>query len=385
MADSSQVQVSYLLETSLGVIPNSAFQALRLTGGSNFGQTTSTVRSNEIRGDAQRAGTFRTDIAASPTLNVELSPGTFDDFMQALLRGTWSTAVNLAGTDISATGTGFASTSTNLTTNVAVGQWVYVGGFANTAINAWYKVTAATATTMTTSPAPAATATAGAAVTIKGSYVRNGQTERSFAMQKRHLDLTNRYLLLTGNRIGTGSFTIQPGQLITGSFSCEALNAATATAGAGNGSVTAAGSTQVLNAVDNVFRVMIGGTEVTSLFITQIQFNVNMNPRRQNAIGTLGARGIGMGAADVTGSIEMYLDNNSWVQLTNYLAFTKQSLSFAVSVNGAGYVIEFPNMVFTNEPGSLDGNDVDTLLKFTFSAEPGTIGSSTSTIQVTRN
>jgi hypothetical protein len=385
MADSSQVQVSYLLETSLGVIPNSAFQALRLTGGSNFGQTTSTVRSAEIRGDAQKAGTFRTDVAASPTLNVELSPGTFDDFVQALLRGTWSTPVNLAGTDISATASGFAASTTNLTTNVTVGQWVYVGGFANTAINNWYKVTAVTSTTMTTTPVPPATAAAGAAVTIRGSNVRNSNTERSFALQKRHLDLTNKYLLLRGNRIGSGSFTIQPGQLITGSFSTEALNAVTATSGAGNGSVTAVGATQVLNAVDNVFRIMIGGTEVTSLFVTQIQFNVNMNPRRQNAIGTLGARGIGMGAAEVTGSIEMFLDDNSWAQLSNYNNFTKQSLAFAVSVNGAGYVIEFPNIVFTNEPGTLDGNDVDPLLRFTFSAEPGTIGSSTSTIQVSRN
>lgn len=385
MADSSQVQVSYLLETSLGVIPNSPFKVLRLTGGSNFGQTTNTVRSNEIRGDAQKAGTFRTDISASPSLNVELSPGTFDDFLEALLRGTWSTAVNITGTDISATASGFAATSTNLTTNVVVGQSVYVGNFANTAINGWYKVTAVTSTAMTTTPAPPTTAAAGASVSIRGSNLRNGQTERSFALQKRHTDLTNKYILLKGNRVGTGSFTIQPGQLITGSFGCEALNAVTTTSGAGNGSVTAAGTTQVLNAVDNVFRVMLGGIEVTNTLITQIQFNVNMNPRRQNAIGTLGARGIGMGAAEVTGTIEMFLDDNSWAQLTNYLAFTKQSLSFAMSINGTGYVIEFPNMVFTNEPGTIDGNDTDTLLKFTFSAEPGTIGSSTSTIQVTRN
>jgi hypothetical protein len=385
MADSSQVQVSYLLETTLGVIPNSAFQALRLTGGSSFGNATSTVRSSELRGDAQKAGTFRTDIQASSSLNVEFSPTTMDDFLQALLRATWSTAVNLAGTDISATGTGFAATVTNLTTNVQVGQWVYVGGFSTTSINGWYKVTAVTTTTMTTSPAPPTTQAAGSSVTIRGSFVRNGATERSFALQKRHLDLTNKYVLIRGNRIGSGSFTVQPGQIVTGSFGCEGLSAATAAAGAGNGTVTAAGATQVLNAVDNVFRVMLGGVEVTTLLVTQIQFNINMNPRRQNAIGTLGARGIGMGAAEVTGTIEIFLDDNSWAQLTNYNNFTKQSLSFAMSVNGAGYVIEFPNIVFTNESGTLDGNDTDPMLKLNFSAEPGTIGSSTSTIQVTRN
>ncbi len=386
MADSSQVEISYVAESTWGTTPNSALQALRHTGGT-FGQATETVRSNEVRGDAQRGGSFRTDVSASPSLDIELSPTSFDDFIQACFRGTWTTPVNLSGTDIAATGTGFSSSSTNLTTNVTVGQWVYVGGFANTAINTWYKVTAVTSTSMTTTPVPAATASAGAAVTIKGSTIRNGQTERSFTLQKKHADLTNKFLVHKGARVGNFNLNIQPGQLITGNFGFEAKDTATATSSAGNGTVNAATTTSVMNAVDNVSRLMIGGTLITtSPYITQLSFGLNMNPRPQKAVGTLGPIGIAMGSADLTGTLEMYLDDTSWTQLSNYLAFTKTSLSLAVSLaGGVGYVIEFPNVAFTNEANRLNGNDTDELLSFNFAAEPGTIGSQTKTIQISRN
>ena len=106
-------------------------------------QTTDSVESQELRGDRQVPVTKRTDVSAAGPVNVELSYGTFDDFIEAALQGTWSTIVtNTAATYTAAihdnriidSGDGIVSDG------YLANQWVKISNFTLTANNGIAKI-----------------------------------------------------------------------------------------------------------------------------------------------------------------------------------------------------------------------------------------------------
>lgn len=103
MSDADRIALRYIEENSYGVTPTSpaVFQALRFTGES-FGQDTETSASEELRSDRQRTGVIRTGLTAAGDLNFEMSYGTYDDFLAAVLghSTTWDTDVIENGTTL---------------------------------------------------------------------------------------------------------------------------------------------------------------------------------------------------------------------------------------------------------------------------------------------
>jgi len=389
MADSSLVEISYTKESTFGEVPNQAFEKLRHTGGT-FGVTTNTTRSSEVRGDAQRGGAVRTGFEPNATVNFELSGQTFDDFIRDAVRSTgWSTAADVSGTDISADSAGdkFVSSSSVdfTTTNIVKGQWVYVDGFADTQINGWYKavdVGTTTATELVVANSVPADEAAGESITMQGSYVRNGTEEPSYSLQLEHLDLTDKYRLIKGARIGQFSLDFSTDSIITGSFQFQGKAHDLPGTASGDGTVNNAPDTEIMNAVDHVTGIFIDDTLVSGE-ASAFSFSANANARRLNAIGQLEASDIGLGSMDLTGSLTFYLDGDTWSQLQDYVDFKKFGLAIALDDgNGNGYVVEFPKAVRTNEPGNVPGPDEDIELQFDFSTEPGE--SYNKTIQVTR-
>ena len=73
----------------------------------------------------------------------------------------------------------------------------------------------------------------------------------------------------------------------------------------------------------------------------------------------------------VTGSITLYLDDDSWAYDTSWQNFTKQSLSFTLDMgSGERYAFDMPSIAFTAEPQTSGGIDTDVMLQFSFAAEP---------------
>lgn len=110
-------------------------------------------------------------------------------FLISALHGT-EQVVSVAGITIASTVSGFTD-SANGFTNIAAGDFVFVGGFANTAINRHYLVTAkANNGAITTYPAPAAAVAAGASVTVKTNKTYNANTPTYYTVQNRVTDLS---------------------------------------------------------------------------------------------------------------------------------------------------------------------------------------------------
>lgn len=388
MADSSQIELSYIEETTFGEVPNSPFERIRHTGGT-FGATTNTTRSSEVRGDAQRSGAVRTGLEPNATLNFELSGKSFDDFIKQVMRDDWSTAANVSASDISADSANdkFVSSSSVdfTTTEIVKGQWVFIDGFSDTSINGWYKaedVGQSTAGELVVANSVPADEASGNSITIKGSYIRNGTDEPSMSLQLEHLDLSSKYRLIKGARIGQMSMSFGADEIITGSFEAVGLDHELPGSASGDGSVNDAPDTEVLSSVDGVTEVWIDDKKVSD-GVTNFSMTLNQNARRDNAIGNLTSFDIGLGSLDASGSINFFLSDNAWSELQDYLNFTKFGLAIGFSDgNGNGYVVEFPRAVRTNEPGNVPSNDETVELQFDFAAEPGE--SYNKTVQISR-
>ena len=98
MANGSRHSMRYVAEASYGVTPTTpAFKPIRHTG-TTLALTKEALQSEEIRNDRQiadfRHGAFQT----GGDINVELSYGSFDELLGAVLCGTWAADTPVLGT-----------------------------------------------------------------------------------------------------------------------------------------------------------------------------------------------------------------------------------------------------------------------------------------------
>ncbi len=317
---------------------------------------------------------MRTAVEARGDVQIELSYGAYDDLLAGAQMGDWSAAADLSATDIAADDAGaqFTSTTTDFTAeSLVLGQWIKVDGFADPGLNTYYRVTSIAANALGVDPAPAAAEAAGNTVTVKGSLLKNGTAAKSFTLEKQFADV-GEFVSFTGMRVGQLSLAVQPGQIITGSFSFQGERATAAGASVGTGQPTAAPGNDVLNAIDHVTAVREGG-QATTLDVTGITLQLQNNLRSRQAMANLGPVGVGLGRVGVTGSFEAYFETRALYE--KYLSFAETSLSFRV-VDGAGnaYVFDLPRLKFTDGQVVAGGNDQDVLAQLSFTAVREAVG-----------
>lgn len=153
-------------------------------------------------------------------------------FLLSAIYGT-ETTVTKTSTTIASTATGFSSTSNDFA-DFLPGDWIFVSGFANAALNKPYLITAKTSgNAITTSPSPAAVVAASASITVTTKRTRNANDATYYSGQNRIVDqskagnidfetfvdgLINAFELQVGETgIIGGSQTIQFGKRLTGS------------------------------------------------------------------------------------------------------------------------------------------------------------------------
>lgn len=136
LATSNLIQMRYAFEATPGVIPAVAFQNLRVKSQA-LQQNLTYTQSQELRGDRQIADQVQTDQSPNGTIGVELSFGTYDDFLAAALQGSWTTGPTIGGTDVAATAAGHLTSATaGKFTGIVVGHLVRTRGYVNAGNNA---------------------------------------------------------------------------------------------------------------------------------------------------------------------------------------------------------------------------------------------------------
>jgi hypothetical protein len=386
MADSNKEQLAYLRESTWGTTPTSAMTIVPWVSGS-MAAGIETIRSNSLRSDAQLADSIQVGESPTGSFDFEFTADTYDDFLRSVLRSDadWSTAVNFSGT---ATTDANGITGTGVGTNAAKGQWVYVDGFANAGNNGWKKVTTSTTNDITLSPVPSDVEADKSGVTIKGSYIQNGSTLHSYTFSQRFTDLTNKYHSLTGARLNSATLSATPNGIITLNVGFDGKDISQGTAWAG-GSASDAATKDVaseVTAYDAVFISADSGAAAAyaavSEDVLESTIGISVANRPQKGLGSVTNTGMQQNSVDATGSIQFYVNNNTWTYEGYLYGFTKFGLAQALNMGSdERYLIEFPKIAFTGEPGNNAGINTDLVYAFDFAAEPGGSYGSSSTEQ----
>lgn len=319
------VTLAYKAEATFGVAPTGASggQLIRRVS-SSLALTKDAIASNEVRADQQIADVRHGTRRVAGGIEAELSTETFDDWLEALLRGTWAAGTSLSQTDLtSVAASASASTFTfaggnPLTMGLKVGDIVRFGGLAATANNAKnFRITGfsgASSRVMAVTPAPVNIASAEITFTVavQGKKLLNGTEKRSFAVEQRMIDI-DLSELFTGVRVGAGAFNLQPGAMATVSFDLQGKDGQVLEGSASPyfAAPAAQTNTGVLAGVSGAIR--LAGVE--QAIITALNFSVNVGLNSTPVVGSVVVPDIFYGRTVVTGSVSAYIEDASLIDV----------------------------------------------------------------------
>jgi len=367
MAEADQIQISYVEESTFGVTPESNLQIIRVTG-EDLGGDIDTAESAEITGDRQKSRVARTGVAASGSVNVELSYGTFDDWLAAaLLAAEWSseTTVLSAGTASAAESGNKFTHTVAWTATPSAGQWIEVRGFTTAGNNGYFKVASASSTEIVVEGGTLADEASVEGVTItQAAQIVNGTTKTSFAIEKLYSDLAGTVIsMLHGMMIDTMDVSISADAYINGTFNFIGKNESSEESSEGSG-YTAATTEDAMAAVDDVVAIY---ENMSSVQLIELSFSLGNNLRPKNVIGTAGPIGINAGSITLTGTVQMYFE--SATVLNKFIDFTSSRLAVVTEdTDGNAVIFEFPEIKYTSGRRVAGGQNTDIIADLGFTA-----------------
>lgn len=372
-ASSNRTALGRVKELVWGQMPATpAIKPIRYTGES-LDDGITTEKSKEIRADRMVSDLVITDAAISGDINVELSYGSFDDFLEAAFMSTWTAPIAIAGVagDISTTAGGLSSGTAGKFTGVPVGGYVDLAGFANAGNNGLFRVTANTGVALTLDPAPAAVETpAGTAAKVtSGGMLRNGVTEQSFAIQELFNDATTpTYRYFYGMRVKGFSFDMKTAALLTGKFSFIGKSAEYTEADVAGATHPAASTTDIMNCVTNIQSIEQDGATIGAPGSTMsLTLELDNGHRPQKGLSILGNVGVVASQLAVKCTASQYFESKD--QADKFKAAEAFRFSFVLVDNsGNMYVFTLPKCKYTQFKVNSSQLDADVMAQTNFEA-----------------
>ncbi len=281
-------------------------------------------------------------------------------------------AVGFEGTagDLAATADGLASGELDFTTlGLAPGQWIAIGGvaagtrFATAAANGWARIAAIAPDALALDHRPTGwAADAGAGKTIRvffGERLRNGTVERSFSIERDHTDI-GQVFLFRGQMARRLDLSLETGRIVEARFDVIGRDALRGAATFGTGQPIAPPVAPVMNAVGHLVLVREGGGGAG--IVRRVGIEIDNGLRELKAVGALGNVGIGVGTAQVAGSLEAYFADGALYD--KYLAAADTSLAFVLAEGTTAYVVTLPRVKLTEGRVEAGSRDSDCILRF---------------------
>jgi len=367
--DAGTTQVSYKKQSGFGSYHSSSptVQILRLTGES-LKKDTETAVSDELRSDRERSGLIRTSVGASGSIDFEWSSDAFDEFLESALFSDAAFTHDASDPQSSTSCTFSASTPGTITIGSSTwdntpkpGDILTVTGTLNTGT---FIVVKATDTVITTHEATVLETVASTTIVhhTSSETISNGTAFTYFEIERQYASTVVEHF--KDMAVDDITMTIEPGSIVTGSFSLLGSDA-TSTGFSGSPTYAPATSDEIWNGVDVIDGVYENGAKLTGL--TQVSFTMANNIRARNEIGTLGASSLGSGTIDLTGSVQLYF--NSEAYFNQYINQTESNL-LVVAQDAAGqiYTISIPALKYTSGQRVAGGINTDIIAEMEFTA-----------------
>lgn len=281
-----------------------------------------------------------------------------------------------ATSDITATSTGLASTLLDFTTlGISIGEWIKPTNFATAALNAWARVSAVSANAITFDILPSGwTTDAGTGVAIRvltGDFLTNGSVKRSNTFERQYLDHSPvTYEYFKGQMLNVLQLAMSPQGLIILTKTYLGSTVSVASARLSGATDVAAPTSPVMNTSSDVAEMDMDGVAIAGLsyagpnFVTGFTININNNLRLQNAIGNLGAVGVGDGEFNVTlSALQTYFGSRAiYDKLLAQTNFGFSTRLQSPSVNKEMYLIDIPALQLATGAPAVSGKNNDVML-----------------------
>ncbi len=292
-------------QTTKGTInTNPAFNKFRRTEG-KAKQEIAYVQSGEVKSNRQGRAQVQDTRTFTGEPAFELNQA-MAAYLDAAIHGTQANNDVAASTTIGATATGFTSTG-NKFANISVGDWFKMSGFANAALNVWYKVkTKADNNNVTTWAAPAATESAGASVSIESRKTKSGKDQTYYTVQTRTLDKSataddTDYRTFYDAVINTLSLSVGESGIVTGSMALNIESLLAGDAKVSGQTDSSADTSDPVSVINNLAPIYVDGVN-SQCKVKTIDIEINNNYSGDRAAGCQGEQ-YAFGDMDVTGSV----------------------------------------------------------------------------------
>lgn len=367
MANGSRHSLFAVKEVTYGTTPNNpALDLVRITG-TTLGLSKDSLQSEEIRSDRQIADFRLGANQVGGDINFELSYGSFDQFLEAvLLSVAWAAPADTGVTTISATATGFSRAAGSfLTDGFAVGQAVTSSGFVGSGFNGKSIITAVDALTMDTSIIGSGThgVEAGDAdeQILASQSVKAASTRSSFTFVRQFADIMavdNPFYIYRGIELNSIQLTIAANSMITGTFSVVGQSQETAQdlTGLGTPTFPPASTTSPLDSFTGTLEE--GG--VTVAVVTEISMTLQNGIEPRFVVGSKNSIYPSVGRSNLTGQVTAYFEDSTLVN--KFLDETESSLVFSLP-DGAGNTQRYrvPRIKYTGGQPDVAGEGPITL------------------------
>ena len=366
MSNGSRHSMYAVEETVYGETPNDpALDLVRITG-TTLGLAKDSLQSEEIRSDRQISDFRQGSNQVGGDINFELSYGSFDQFLEAvLLSDDWTSPATTGTTTISATATGFSrSVGSFVSDGFAVGQTVVSSGFAVLGYNGASVITAVDALTMTTAPLSGVHGIeAGDAdeLILASQSIAAGAERRSFSFVRHFADIAtvdNPYYIYRGCELNSVALSISANSMITGTLTVIGQSQETAgtLGGLGTPTFNAPSTTSPLDSFTGTLDE--GGTSVA--VITELSLTLANGIEPKFVVGSKNTIYPSVGRSNLTGQVTAYFEDSSLVD--KFLDETESSITFSLP-DGAGNVQRFriPRIKYTGGQPDVTGEGPITL------------------------
>ena len=328
------ILVAYKPEVTFGALPGATTAKVFRPNSGGLNLTKEPIRSNENRRDGQITRGRHGSRSVSGSFAGDLSLGSYDDFIEAVFRGTFEAALTIS--EVTA---GLTSITTTANTIVAAGgSWITAGlrvgnvirltnhaSVANNGRN--LRIIGLTADTITVAEALTVNAVADAGFTItRPKKLVMGTTPRSFTIEEREIDIDGSEVF-KGCRIGQMQLQLQPNGQVVITFTIVGRDMEVMD-GAASPYFTDPVATVSLGMTAVEAMIRLGSEDV--LDITALDLTINLNASGVPVVGSVLTPEVFTNQATVEGSITALKQDVSRMQsfldedeLSLHLLFTE--------------------------------------------------------------
>lgn len=364
MSNGSSHSLAIVPEAAYGVTPaNPQFQILRHVS-TTLALSKETLESGELRSDRQTSDLRHGAHQVGGDLGIELSYGTYDSLLEALMCGTWSADAATEGVAITAADGSFSRDAGSFVTDgYAVGQALTASGFAAAGNNGRFAVVGVSALDLDVAPLDgqvmSAEADAAAAVLTVRSQVGIGTTRRSFTAERRFGDIPEAgkpYHRFTGVEVSALDLQISANAMVTGTFTLMGQGLALAGLPLAGATYDAPTTTSPLDSFTG--SIVEGGQEIG--IITEVQLKAENGQEARFVVGSKQTLQPSIARGKVTGQVTAYFEDST--MLEKFINETTSGIEFSLpDPDGGTYWFYMPRVKYTGGQPDVAGEGPITL------------------------